>query len=172
MKTLITNIFILTMTVTAITTSRATSKNNLITPSSEHTAREILAALRSNTSDEYVALYPTLEEFHHMMTANAHVYGEFLNDAKRDFADDYVTGQLPALREAFDKIVTEGKQRNIDWKTIQYVGIEMEEKETWDLKPVPFTIVFLSNGKKYRLCLQKAFVLNGQWKVSSELVLL
>ena len=172
MKSLISTLLIVTMTASSLTISQATAKRLLFNPSSEDAAQKILAALQATSSEEYVALYPTLEEFHQMMINNAHVYGEYLNDAKRDFADNYVADQLPELRESFDELINKGIQIGIEWKSIQYLGIELDQQETPDLKPVPFTVVFLSNGKRYRLCIEKAFVLNGQWRVSSELALL
>lgn len=171
MKSIISQLLIVTMTASSLIINQATAKKLLINPSSEHTAQEILAALQANSSEEFLTIYPTLEEFHQLMTDNAHVYCEYLNDAKRDFADNYVADQLPELRESFDKIIKEGIQKGIDWKAVEYNGVELDQQATQDLKPVPFTIVFLSNGKQYRLCIEKAFVLNGQWRVSSELAL-
>ena len=41
-----------------------------------------------------------------------------------------------------------------------------------DLKPVPFTIVFSTNGREYRMTIDKAFIMHDVWKVSSEISLI
>ncbi|MBL7857388.1 MAG: hypothetical protein JNM57_06845 [Cyclobacteriaceae bacterium] len=136
------------------------------TPSSQEMAKKMLAAFQHSSQQEYTSLFPSLTEFHQFMVQQANIYGEFLNDAKRDFAADYQKKTLPALAEAFDRIADEGKKKGIDWNSIQFVQVEHEDIRDQQFSMAGFSIVFKSNEKEYRLVLEKALVMNGQWKVT------
>src|SRR5688500_6564263 len=134
--------------------------------SSVEMGKQVITALQHMSSQEYVALFPTLREFHQMMDKNSHFYGESLSAAKQEFATTYERHLITAVKESFDRIVREGNKKGIEWSTIRFERIESPEIVKQQFAQAQVAIVFTANGKMYRLSLEKALIMNAQWKVS------
>jgi len=115
------------------------------------------------SSQEYVALFPTLQEFHQMMEKNSLFYGEFLSAAKQEFTTTYESHLVTAVKESFDRIIREGNKKGIAWNTIRLESSEIVKQQFAEAQ---VAIVFTSNEKRYRLSLEKALIMNARWKVS------
>lgn len=94
---------------------------------SDGMAKQVVTALQHMSYQEYVALFPTLQEFHQMMEKNSVFYGESLSAAKQEFADTYKNHLTTAVKESFDRIIREGDEKGIEWKTIRLERIESSE---------------------------------------------
>ena len=134
--------------------------------SSKEMAKEIVTALQHTSRQEYVALFPTLQEFHQMMEINAVFYGEHLSAAKQEFATTYERHLLIAVNESFDRIIREGNQKGIEWNTISFQRVESSQITDDQFGQAQVAIVFGTNGKAYKLILKKALIINSQWKLS------
>lgn len=163
-----TSIFIMAITLLVTATwANTLTKGN----SSEQMARKVVTALKKSSPEAYAALFPTLEEFLQVMNENALVYGETLEAAKEEFAASYEKKILPALKESFAQIIQEGKEKGIDWSSIQYQRMEYSTPQG-NNSTTPFTIVFSSKGKEYRLRIENAFLLHNEWKVGQNVKLI
>lgn len=136
----------------------------------EQMARQVIVAFRKTSPEAYVALFPSLAEFHDLMNANANVYGETLEAAKEEFAARYKNDVLPSVEKSFATILQEGSKKGIDWSQINFERVEC--RAPGNLTAGSFTIVFSANGKEYRMNISKAFILHDEWKVSSEINLI
>jgi hypothetical protein len=136
----------------------------------EQMAQQVIVAFRKNSPEAYVALFPSLAEFHDLMDANANVYGETLDAAKEEFDARYKNDVLPSVEKSFTTILQEGSKKGIDWSQINFESVEC--RTPGNLSAGSFTIVFSASGKKYRMNISKAFVLHDEWKVSSEISLI
>ena len=134
--------------------------------SPEQMAKKVVAALQHMSPQEYIALFPRLEEFHHMMDKNFHFYGESLSAAKEEFAFTYRNDLIPAVKESFNRIIREGKENGILWNTIQLERIGSSEMTEQRFAQDNVTIDFIANGKKHTVILEKALLMNAEWKVS------
>jgi hypothetical protein len=134
--------------------------------SSKEMAKQVITALQHISCQEYVALFPMLQEFHQMMEKNSVFYGESLSAAKQEFANTYQSHLIPAVKESFDRIIREGNKKGITWNTIRFERIESSEIMEPQFGQAQVVIVFTANGKVYRLGLTKALIMNEQWKVS------
>ncbi len=139
--------------------------------SCEPVAKQVITALRTRSTEAYIALFPSLTEFHALMDENALVYGENLGKAKEEFADQYNSKSIPSLQKSFASIIQLGKNKGIDWSGIAFEKVECS-MPTKNLARIPFTIVFSANNKKYHITIDKAFVLHGVWRVSAEMSLI
>jgi hypothetical protein len=133
-------------------------------------AQQVIVAFRQASPVAYVALFPSLAEFHDLMDANAHVYGETLEAAKEEFSLRYKNEVLPLVEKSFAIILQEGSKKGIDWSQINFERVECTT--SGNRRAGSFTIVFSAGGKEYRMNISKAFVLNDEWKVSSEISLI
>ena len=132
--------------------------------SSKEMAEQVITALQHMSSQEYVALFPTLQEFHQMMEKNSLFYGEFLSAAKQEFTTTYESHLVTAVKESFDRIIREGNKKGIAWNTIRFN--ESSEIVKQQFTEAQVAIVFTSNEKRYRLSLEKTLIMNARWKVS------
>ncbi|HEX5169893.1 MAG TPA: hypothetical protein VFW11_12030 [Cyclobacteriaceae bacterium] len=163
-----TTIVVLALTaVTTVALSNRFARGN----SSEQVARKVVIALKKSSPEAYTALFPTLEEFHQIMDENSVVYGETLNAAKEEFANHYENEILPALKEEFARILSEGKEKGIDWSAISYERIEYSKPQGNKLTR-PLTIVFSSKGKEHHLQIDNAFILHEEWRVGQSIRLM
>jgi len=137
----------------------------------EQMAQQVLVAFRTNSPEAYVALFPSLAEFHDLMDANANVYGETLEAAKEEFSARYKNHVLPEVEKSFATILEEGSKKGIDWSQIKFERVECTTPGK-NLSSGSFVIVFSASGKEYRMNISKAFVLHDEWKVSSEISLI
>ena len=134
--------------------------------SSKEMAEQVITALQHMSSQEYVALFPTLQEFHQMMEKNSPFYGESLSAAKQEFATTYESHLITAVKESFDQVIREGNENGIAWSTIRFERVESSEIMKQQFAEAQVAIVFTSNEKRYRLSLEKALIMNARWKVS------
>ena len=134
--------------------------------SSKAMAEQVITALQHMSSQEYVALFPTLQEFHQMMEKNSLFYGEFLSAAKQEFTTTYESHLITTVKESFDRIIREGNKKGIAWNTIRFERIESSETVKQQFAEAQVAIVFTANEKRYRLSLEKALIMNARWKVS------
>ena len=156
----------LALFITAFTTnSMVTEKKKRIT-TSEQMAERIVSALQHLSSKEYASMFPSIEDFNDMMKESSEIYGTYLTDAQREFANNYEHKLIPTVEHAFDLIIEEGRAKGIEWNSIRYVSIEQNEHPKNRFSPVPITIVFSANGVEHRIYIERALVINGQWKVS------
>jgi len=137
----------------------------------EQMAQQVIVAFRTNSPEAYVALFPSLAEFHDLMDANANVYGETLEAAKEEFAARYKNHVLPVVEKSFATILEEGSKKGIDWSQINFERVECTTPGK-NLSSGSFIIVFSDRGREYRMNISKAFVLHDEWKVSSEISLI
>lgn len=63
------------LTLFAALTTAASPDPSVALNRCEHIAKQVIAAFRQTSPVAYVALFPSLAEFHDLMDANAHVYG-------------------------------------------------------------------------------------------------
>lgn len=147
------------------TNTMVTEKKKRIT-TSEQMAERIIVALQHTSAKEYASMFPSLDEFNDMMRESSELYGTYLADAQREFAINYEYKLMPTVEHAFDLIVDEGRSKGIDWSDIHFVSVEQKEQPTHRFSPVPVTILFTSKGVEHRIFIERALVINGQWKVS------
>ncbi len=163
-----------TFTLTALTLflSAFTTNNTMVTEkkkrvsTSEQMAERIVSALQHASAKEYASMFPSLEDFNDMMNESSEIYGTYLADAKRDFSNNYEQKLVPTVEHAFDLLIDEGRSKGIEWNNIQYIRTEQKEQPKHRFSPIPVTIVFSSNGTEHRIYVERALVINGQWKVS------
>ena len=134
--------------------------------SSKVMAEQVITALQHMSSQEYVALFPTLQEFHQIMEKNSPFYGEFLSAAKQEFTATYESRLVTTVKESFDRIIREGNKKGIAWNTIRFERIESSEIGKQQFAEAQVEIVFTSNEKRYRLSMDKTLIMNARWKVS------
>lgn len=133
-------------------------------------ANQVADALKREDAFAYVALFPSLDEFYGVMEKNAALYGDFLNEARNEFTSDYLD-LLPSLRESFLQVIEEGKRRGIRWENIQLVKVETGSLTT-DFTTVTVVLVFAEQNNTFKVKMNRALVLQGEWKVSPFLELL
>lgn len=125
---------------------------------------KVLASLQQSSFEKYEEIFPSLSEFEQTMEENESLYGANLKDAQVDFSIQYKSKLLPALKESFDQLLREGKQKGIDWGTASYVGTTHVEGKDNSNKSIVIRIN--SNGKEYQITIEKILVLRGQWRIS------
>ena len=166
MKKSIVTLATLSLFLTAFTpNTMVTEKKKKIT-TSEQMAEHIVSALQHSSAKEYSTMFPTLEDFNDMMKESSEIYGTYLADAQREFANNYEHKLIPTVEHAFELLIEEGRSKGIEWNNIRYIGTEQREQPQHKFSPVPVTIVFSSNGVEHKIYIERALVINGQWKVS------
>lgn len=145
--------------------STGMQSNLSLTNSPEKIASNVINALRTRSIEEYIAMLPTLSEFHQIMDANDKLYGGFLIEAKREFAARYEHEVIPSANEAFTAVIAEGSKRGIDWQKVEFVRVEKIDLQGHE-NHAQLDIVFREEGKEYTLRIENAFIWRGQWKVT------
>jgi hypothetical protein len=156
----------LTLTLSAFTPKSMTTERKEKITTSDQMAEHIIAALQHSSSEEYMKLFPSLIEFQDVMKANSELYGNYLNDAQREFATNYEANLLPAVKHSFDELVTVGKEKGIEWKSVRFIGVQLNEEPQQRFNSLPMTITISSNGVEHQLKIEKALVINGEWRIS------
>jgi len=146
-----------------MTSSSFTSRESSV--GMEETAKQVTDAFRTGSARDYLTLYPSLSDFYKLMESSG-AYGDFLEEAKQEFADTYAHKLLPAVRESFEAALQQGKEKGIDWNDIRFIRIETPEVPAASFSTIPATIVIEANDVEHRLVLEKAIVVNGKLKVS------
>ncbi len=157
---------IILLTMTSFTQESAT----LV--SSHEVAARVVEALRKSSADQYMTLIPTLSDFDRIMEENGTFYGNYLEDARAEFAGFYVSELLPSARESFESILSEGDEQGIAWSEVHYEGVEVSHAGKESMAASALTILFSSEGKQYRLQMDDALVIHGNWNASHKLRIL
>jgi hypothetical protein len=145
--------------------STGIQNTNSVRNATEQAASNVVHAFQSRSVEAYRALLPSLSDFHHIMDENRGLYGEFLAEAKREFAIQYEREVIPSAQEAFNAVIAEGNKRGIDWQAVEFVRVTKSENEPAQ-RPIRLDIVFRSAEKEYTLRIENAFIWNDQWKVT------
>jgi hypothetical protein len=132
--------------------------------SSEQLGMKTLDALKQSSATAYTALHPSLAEFQVYMDQNAGVYGDMLPEAKAEFAAQYERTLLPAMKRSFENIRNAGKAKGIRWSNVKYIRTTCEAAA--DQTCATVTVVFSAAGQEYHIRIDKALMLNGDWKLS------
>jgi hypothetical protein len=158
----------LTLSTLAIALSSFTNYNSskMSDHSIDHFGRATLTALQHASLSEYQALFPALDEFYLIMENQSGVYGSTLENAKADFAKTYHEKLMPELHESFKRVIKEGKEVGIDWKSVQFLRVENDVVESVDFNHATLRVVFSSQGAEHALVFRKALIINNQWKIS------
>src|SRR5690606_743828 len=135
------------------------------THTSKRMAEQVITALQNRSAEEYISMFPALREFHEIMEANSDAYGESLSAARQEFATTYESRLMRDAKDAFGRVLDEGDKRGITWSTIRLERVDAP-KVTRQFAHAQVSIVFTANGQRHRLILEKALILNSQWKVS------
>ncbi|MEJ0054180.1 MAG: hypothetical protein WDN75_00110 [Bacteroidota bacterium] len=130
----------------------------------EQMVMRVVNALKQSSAFSYTELIPSISELHNLMKENSELYGPYLQEAGREMSNEYAHKFLPAVEEAFESVIEEGKRKGIDWSNIRFVNFEYAASE--NEIPSDLTVVFLSNGKQYKVQIAKAFFVNGQFRVN------
>jgi hypothetical protein len=133
---------------------------------SQALADQLVLALQENSADKYVELAPSLADLKKVMDAHEAIYGDHLPEAKKVFEVEYEKVILPAARKAFDGLIAEGKRRGIDWRAVTLVRWQAAATTESELQPHLFSIVVTHADKHHTIEIEKAFFLNGRWRVS------
>src|SRR5688572_3163222 len=99
----------LALTLVVMTLSSFTFESSPSSKASEQTALNIVAALQHASCSEYAALFPSLTEFHQIMSENEALYGPFAKEARDEFAIDYERYLIPKVKESFSAILKAGR---------------------------------------------------------------
>jgi hypothetical protein len=127
---------------------------------------QVITALQRSSAHEFSALFPTLADFHELMVRHSELYGTNLAEAGREFEEEFEQVLRPAFKNSFETILAEGTKAGIDWRTAKFVSVEVPENIESEYSVVPMTITFTAQGKEHQLKIEKAFVMNGHWKIS------
>lgn len=139
--------------------------------SKEQIGLQVITALQRGSSHEFSALFPTLADFHAVMLRNSELYGKNLEEASREFQKEFEGVLSPAFKNSFETIRRKGVEAGIDWRTVKLVSVDIPEVIRPDFSAVPMTITFSAQGKEHRLNIEKAFVMDGRWKISQHITL-
>lgn len=172
MKKTILAVTALSLILTAFKTNTMETETKKRINTSEQLAERVVTALQQSSAIEYASMFPTLSDFKEMMKESSEIYGTYLHEAQREFADNYERNLLPSVKHSFEALMSEGKTRGIDWSKVRYAGMEVREHPQHRFSPVPVTIIISSQGIEHRINIERALVINGQWKVSQFVKLL
>jgi hypothetical protein len=132
----------------------------------EQFALRVVTAFQLNAAADYAALFPKLETFQSLMKLSQGVYGPNLQAAQEDFAKQYRDRIVPAVYESFGDVIRKGIEKKINWDAIEFIRIELSEKPSQLVATVPFNIVFSSGNHEYRIQIERAMFVDGEWKTS------
>jgi hypothetical protein len=157
--------------LTLITMTLASFTNNPVrgpvnAKASQEMATQLIKAIQTNSVNAYVQLVPSLDDFKKVMTENVAVYGNNLEEAQREFAFDYTSTVIPSTKKSFSELIAEGKRRGIDWQNISLISWETSDVVEEGFNSAVFAIAIEAQNKIYHIEIEKAFYLQGQWKVS------
>jgi hypothetical protein len=123
-------------------------------------AQELKYALQHESPEEYLALFPKVEEFYLLMEKNGKEYGPFLKEAQEAFGIEYTSLLVPVVYESFERLLKEGKDRGINWSKVSVAPRQTISKTG----AIAFDLV--AHGKTYSVILEKPLWINGQLKVN------
>ncbi len=134
--------------------------------SEEKVGHQLIEALRHESPKEFSALFPTLADFYGVMLKNSELYGKNLEEASRDFRKEFEEVVSPAFDSAFAQLRARGTGGGIDWSTAEFVSADVKGNINYDYAVVPLTVHFTAGGRQHELKIEKAFVIDGRWKIS------
>lgn len=126
---------------------------------SQQFATVVVDALKKESAETYLALFPAVTEFQKMMENNRSEYGPFLKEAQDEFAIQYTQSLVPAVQESFTALIREGKKRNIDWENVQIDRVE----GSYDSQ---LSIRITSGNEKFKIEFEKVLYISGQLRVT------
>jgi len=138
--------------------------------SSEKFANELINSFRLMSRENFGKLFPTLNEFYQVMDANKEFYGEDLEAAKQEFADEYNHRIAPGIIEAYESVQHSAATMKIDWNSVSIIRVTVDEG--LDMERRKMTIYFSTAGDTHRLFIDGAFELNGEWRASGNMKLI
>lgn len=136
--------------------------------SSQLLGEKVITSLQQSSFEEYELLFPSLLEFQQVMNGNSNFMAAIYPMPKKTFLSDTKTNWFQLLKESYAKLEGEGKEKGIDWSSVKYIGTETSETTDANFGKASITIVFISNGKAYRIVLDNALIINGQWRVGQQ----
>jgi hypothetical protein len=145
--------------------------NPLGAKASRLVAMNLMIALQQSSSEKYKTLLPSIEEFQQQMEEHSNLDGSNLLGAQEVLANVYSQDLLPAVGHAFDNVIEEGKKNGIDWSGVQFINYEYEPS-AHKRGVGTFSILLSSNGKHYKIQIEKALIFNGQLKLSKHISLI
>lgn len=153
------------LTALAMTMSSFTSTEPCIDAAGS-LAAHVVTALKHTSIEEYTALFPTLHDFDKIMNQNAALYKGNLEAAKIEFEEEYMMKVLPALKESFASLISEGKKAGINWSEVTLTDVSQDEQPSQAFDALTCTLTLSSNRKQFRVKLDKVLVIDGEWKVT------
>lgn len=146
--------------------SSVSSRQPVNAKASQELAEQVIAALRNSSDQSYGLLLPSLQDFNKIMKDNKSIYGGNLEAAQLEFEQHYKNILVPTTENSFRHLLSEGRRRGIDWQKISLMSWETEASLDEHLQPATFVIAIEADDKIYRIEIDKAIYLKGQWKVS------
>lgn len=131
--------------------------------------QQVITALQRSSAHEFSALFPTIADFNALMLRNAELYGENLSEAAREFEKEFELVLYPQFQRSFESILRQGKAAGIDWRTIELVSVEVPDAKNGEFTSGPMTITFNAQGTTHKLKVEKALLINGDWKLSQHM---
>jgi len=160
MKTLKISIAVIALALASVGLSRLVS-------TSEQFAIGLISALSNSSIDHFEALLPTLDEFQSAMDQNREIYGGNLDAAKQDFSDVYNHTFMPSVLDSYNAVRQQAASQGISWSKVSFLRVTMDEEASSPNRSI--TIYFSANGQVRRLFVEKAVMLNGQWKIADKI---
>lgn len=136
------------------------------TESPEQLARQVIAALQHTSSSDYIAMFPTVEDFHLIMDAHEDVYGKSLPEAKSEFGIRYETDLLPVVK-SFARTIREGESMGVAWNEIRFESVLFDALTDNQFGETQLTIEFSVREKRHKLVMEKVLIMNGEWKAGA-----
>lgn len=137
----------------------------------ESMAVKLIEALKNQSGDEFVALFPAKQQFLQVMKHNHEVYGGFLAEAEKEFEQYYDTRVMPRLFSNFEKLLDDGRKIGIEWSDIRLAEVEMIGLTNQSFGEAEVRVLIREGGKVHWLELSKSLVIEGSWYVSPSVAL-
>ena len=162
------SIILLSVLAMTFASFRSTPRLHKTDAAAERMVLNVVSAFRNSSLEEYASLYPSVSSFHEVMEKNSEFYGTNLEDAKRDFEEQYFRKLVPALNRSFKSVLDQGKKSGIDWLTIKLEKVSLQQSGTNS----QCILTFSSNGEQFQLAFEKTLFIKGEWKVTQYLKLI
>lgn len=150
--------FALLMTVQGMAYAQFSSDNEY-----EILKSKLVNGLKQNDATALIALFPTVEELYSLMDVNVSFYSTRLNDAKVTLLTDYEKNILPQAKLAFQHLLSQGKEKGINWSTITSMEIIRSDQP---LSPDVIQLRFHANGTVFNVEAKLLTNANGQLKLT------
>jgi hypothetical protein len=128
---------------------------------SKELAHKTLEAFKRTSAQSFSVLYPSIEDIHSAMDANAAFYGNNLDEAKEEIAKNHKAVIIPAAKDSFRLILAQGRDKQIKWKEVYGLRTDCETLKDSTCR---ITIVFGYKGKEHKL-VHTAMWINGNLRL-------